>query len=109
LRRVTSERRALSMALELTLSGKIYKRHFAEAIDSDRGLIALQHSARQLKGEWVLLWDRAKLHRSNKVKAYLAHNSPANRRTKIFSIHMAAFAANLRINSHTTAQCQAWS
>jgi transposase len=74
LRRVTSQRRALSTAIGLTLSGKIYKRHFATAIDSDRVLIALQHIGRRLKGNWIRLWDRAQIHRSNKVKAYLAQH-----------------------------------
>lgn len=74
LRRISTERRALSTAIGLTLSGKIYKRHFDKAIDSDRVIIALEHIGRQIKGKWILIWDRGKIHRSDKVKAYLAHH-----------------------------------
>lgn len=74
LRRVTLQRRVLSTAVALTLSGKIYKRHFDKAMDSNRVIIALRHIGRRIKGQWILIWDRAKIHRSHKVEAYLAQH-----------------------------------
>jgi len=42
-KRVTHERRAISTAVALTLSGKIYKRHFEGAIRSEQTIQTLQH------------------------------------------------------------------
>jgi DDE superfamily endonuclease len=75
LRRITVQRRVLSTAAGLTLSGQIYKRHFDKAIDSDRVIIALRHIGRQIERKWILVWDRAKIHRSENVNAYLAQHT----------------------------------
>jgi hypothetical protein len=71
-RRVTSQRRVLSTAMGLTLSGKIYKRHFDQAMDSDCLILALEPIGRKIKGGWILKWDRTKIHGGDKLKAYLA-------------------------------------
>lgn len=70
-KRITSECRALSTAIALTLSGKIYKRHFEGAIRSEQTIQALQHLQRHLPGKIILIWDQARIHTSKPVKEYL--------------------------------------
>jgi transposase len=70
-RRVTKERRALSTAVALTLSGKIYKRHFEGSVNSQKLIEALDHLRRHTPGKIILIWDRARIHRSKITKAYL--------------------------------------
>jgi transposase len=71
LRRV-SKRRELSTVLGLTLSGKIYKRHFAHAIGAADMLVALQHLQRHIPGPMIIVWDRFSAHRAVIVKEYVA-------------------------------------
>jgi transposase len=71
-RRVTSDRRALSTAVALTLSGRIYKRHFDGSIKSEQIIEALQHLQRQVPGKLILIWDRARIHIRKKVRTYLS-------------------------------------
>jgi transposase len=73
-KRVTEDRRALSTAATLTLSGKIYKLHFEGAIRSEQTIQALQHLQRHIPGRIILIWDRARIHTSKKVKTYLANH-----------------------------------
>jgi transposase len=68
---VTKERRALSTAVALTLSGKIYKRHFEGSVNSTKLIEALDHLRRHMPGKIILIWDRARIHRSKITKAYL--------------------------------------
>lgn len=75
LRRVTRDRRALSTAVGLTLSGKIYKRHFDGSMNSADVIKALQHLQRHLPGRFILIWDRARIHTSHATEAYLAVHS----------------------------------
>lgn len=70
-RRVTKERRALSTAVALTLSGKIYKRHFEGSVNSQKLIEALDHLRGHLPGKIILIWDRARIHRSKIAKVYL--------------------------------------
>lgn len=70
-RRVTKERRALSTAVALTLSGKIYKRHFEGSVNSTKLVEALDHLRQHVPGKIILIWDRARIHRSTIAKAYL--------------------------------------
>lgn len=70
-RRVTKERRALSTAVALTLSGKIYKRHFEGSVKSENLIETLEHVQRQIPGKIILIWDRASIHLSKITKAYL--------------------------------------
>lgn len=71
LRRVESERRALSTAVGLTLSGKIFKRHFEGSMKSEQVIESLEHLQRHLPGRVILIWDRASIHKSGKTQAYL--------------------------------------
>jgi transposase len=70
-RRVTKERRALSTAVALTLSGKIYKRHFEGSVKSESLIKTLEHVQRHIPGKIVLIWDRASIHLSKITKVYL--------------------------------------
>ena len=74
LRQVTRDRRALSTGVGLTLSGSIYKRHFNGAMDSDDVIEVLNHLQRHIPGKFILVWDRAKIHTSQKTAAYLAEH-----------------------------------
>ena len=71
-RRVTYDRRALSTAVALTLSGRIYKRHFEGAMKSEQIIETLDHLQRHLPGKIILIWDRARIHTSKKVQNYLS-------------------------------------
>jgi transposase len=71
-RRVTLDRRALSTAVALTLSGRIYKRTFHGPIKSEQIIETLQHLQRQILGKIILIWDRARIHTSKKVRAFLS-------------------------------------
>jgi transposase len=55
----------------LTISGKIYKRHFDGSINSEKFLVGLEHFRRQINKPFIIIWDRSKVHRSKLVKAYL--------------------------------------
>jgi len=70
-KRITYDRRALSTAVALTLSGKIYKRHFEGAMKSEQTIQALEHLQRHIPGRIILIWDRARIHTSKKVQDYL--------------------------------------
>jgi transposase len=70
-RRVSKERRALSTAVALTLSGKIYKMHFEGSIKSENLIETLEHMQRQIPGKIILIWDRASIHLSKLTKTYL--------------------------------------
>ena len=69
-RRVTKERRAISTAVALTLSGKIYKKHFEGSVNSENLVVALAHVQQHVLGKMILIWDRASIHKSKKTKAY---------------------------------------
>ena len=71
LHRVESERRGLSTAVGLSLSGKIYKRHFAGSMKSAQVVDMLKHLQRHLPGPLILIWDRASIHKSRETQKYL--------------------------------------
>jgi transposase len=56
----------------LTLSGKIYKRHFAHAIGATDILVALRHFQRHIARPMIIIWDRLNAHRAVIVKNYVA-------------------------------------
>lgn len=72
LRRVTRDRRVLSTAVALTMSGKICKCHFEGSIKSDQVIATLEHVQRYVPGKIILIWDRARTHKSKKTQAFLA-------------------------------------
>ena len=74
LHRVTRDRRALSTAVGLTLSGKIYKRHFDGSIKSEGIVTTLQHLHRYLPDGFIVIWDGASIHTSNTTETYLAEH-----------------------------------
>jgi transposase len=55
----------------LTLSGRIYKRHFEGAMHSEQVIETLQHVQRHIPGKIILIWDRASIHISKKTRNYL--------------------------------------
>jgi transposase len=71
LRRV-SQRREWSTVIGLTLSGKIYKRHFEHAIGAIDILIALKHFQRPMAKPMIIVWDRFNAHRATIVRDYMA-------------------------------------
>jgi transposase len=73
LRRI-SKRRAVSTAIALTLSGRIYKRHFDHSVHGVDVVAFLRHLQRFLSGHLIVIWDRLQAHRSAEVKAYLGQH-----------------------------------
>ncbi len=71
LKRVEYDRRGVSTAVGLTLSGHIYKRHFAGSMHSGQVILALRHLLRHLPDGFVLIWDRASIHKSKATRAFL--------------------------------------
>jgi transposase len=69
-----SKRRELSTIIALTLSGRIFKRHFPQAIGGTDIVVALQHFQRHLPGPMIVIWDRSATHRAVVVKNYLAEH-----------------------------------
>lgn len=61
----------MSTAVALTLAGKIYKRHFEGSVNSQKLIETLDHLRRHIPGKIILIWDRARIHRSKITKAYL--------------------------------------
>jgi transposase len=74
LRRV-SKRRQVSTAVGLTLSGRIYKKHFDHAIHGEDTVELLKHLRRKIQGPMILIWDHLRAHRSGVVKEFLAGHS----------------------------------
>ena len=55
----------------LTISGKLYKRHFDGSINAEKLLVGLEHLVRHINGPFILIWDRSRTHRAKIVKAFL--------------------------------------
>jgi transposase len=72
LKRVEYDRRGVSTAVGLTLSGKIYKRHFKGSMKSSQVLEALKHLRRHHRRPLTVIWDGASIHKSGETKTYLA-------------------------------------
>ena len=60
------------------MSGKIYKCHFEDSIKSEQVIVALQHLQRHVPGKIILIWDRARTHKSRKTQAYLVVHPEIN-------------------------------
>ena len=74
LRRVESERRAISTAVGLTLSGQIYKRHFKCSMQSEQVIEALRDLLCYMPHGFILIWDRARIHTSVKTERFLSEH-----------------------------------
>lgn len=70
MKRIGKYRRETSTAVALTLSGKIYKRHFDGSVNAGKLLLSLDHFRRHIKGPLIIIWDRSPTHRAKIVKAY---------------------------------------
>lgn len=71
LKRVGKYRRELSTMAALTISGKIYKKHFAGSINSEKVILGLEHLRHHVRRSFILIWDRSRTHRSKLVMKYL--------------------------------------
>lgn len=72
LKRVGKFRRELSTMVGLTISGKIYKRHFPKAIRAKQIVAGLEHFRQQIGRPVIVVWDQSRTHRAKLVKAYVA-------------------------------------
>ena len=64
-------RRETSTMVGLTISGKIYKRHFDGSINSEKLLVGLAHFRRHINKPIILIWDQSRAHKALLVKKYL--------------------------------------
>jgi transposase len=71
LKRIGKYRRELSTMAALTISGKIYKKHFAGSINFEKIIQGLEHLRHHIGGPFILIWDRSRTHRSKLVQKYL--------------------------------------
>lgn len=71
LKRITHFRRETSTMVSLTITGKIYKRHFDGSINAEKLLVGLEHLVRHIPGSIILIWDRSRTHKAKIVKAFL--------------------------------------
>jgi transposase len=72
LKRLTHFRRETSTWVALSLSGKLYKRHFDGGINAEKVIVGLDHLVHHLPGPVILIWDRAQAHKAKTVQAFLA-------------------------------------
>ena len=66
-----SQRRQISTIAALTMNGRIYKRHYRQAIRGPQVVRMLSHLRACLKRPLIVIWDRSSTHRSRVVKDYL--------------------------------------
>jgi transposase len=74
LERIKKERRLVSTAVGLSLSGKIYKRHFKSSIKSPQVIRFLQHLLQFFPQGFILIWDRARIHTSALTRTFLTEH-----------------------------------
>jgi putative transposase len=71
LKRVTKFRRETSTMVGLTISGKIFKRHFDGSVNAEKLIGGLEHFRRHIGRPMILIWDRSRIHRAQIVTDYL--------------------------------------
>lgn len=71
LRRVTRDRRGLTTAVGLTLSGHIYKRHFERGMRSRDVIRVLKHFLHYLPAGFILICDHASIHTGTETLRFL--------------------------------------
>lgn len=64
-------RRETSTMVSLTITGRIYKRHFDGSINAEKLLDGLKHFRRHIQGPFILIWDQSRSHKAKIVQAYL--------------------------------------
>lgn len=55
----------------LTITGKIYKRHFDGSVNSEKLIVGLEHFRHHIKKSFILIWDQSRTHKAKIVKQYL--------------------------------------
>jgi transposase len=70
--RCKSQRRQISTIAALAMNGRIYKRHYREAIRGPQVVRMLRHLRSCLGQPLIVIWDRSQAHRARVVKEYLA-------------------------------------
>jgi transposase len=73
----------------LTISGKIYKRHFDGSINAEKLLVGLGHLLHHINGPFILIWDQSRTHKAKIVKAFL------QKHPKIHVEYLPAYAPEL--------------
>jgi transposase len=68
-------REHLSAISALSPGGKLYSRSQDRAINSDDVVAFLEHLLREVPGRMVLLWDGAPIHRSRRIREFLANGA----------------------------------
>ena len=68
---MTKDRRALSTIAAITLTGRVYKLHFEGSISGKQVVRFLKHIQGQIKGDFILIWDRARIHTGKIAQNYL--------------------------------------
>ena len=63
----------------LTISGKIYKRHFDGSLNAEKLIVGLDHIRRHISKPMILIWDRSPVHRAKVVTAYLEQHPEIHR------------------------------
>lgn len=58
----------------LTITGKIFKKHFDKAINVEKLIVGLKHFRRWIEGPIILIWDRSPVHRARDVTAFLGQH-----------------------------------
>ena len=86
---MTKDRRALSTIAAITLTGKIYKLHFAGSLSGVQVVQFLKHLQRQILGEIILIWDRARIHTGKIAQSYLQDHP------EVHSEYLPAYAPEL--------------
>lgn len=89
IKRVKKERRIVSTAVGLSLSGKIYKRHFKQSIKSLQVVRFLRHLLHFFPNGFILIWDRARIHTSGITQTFLKEHP------EILHEHFPAYAPEL--------------
>ncbi len=65
------DRRLLTTAVGLTLSGKLYRLHFAGGMKSGDVIVFLKHLLRHIPGGFILVCDHASIHTSAETLRFL--------------------------------------
>jgi transposase len=79
LKRITKFRRETSTMVGLTISGKIFKRHFDNSVNAEKLIAGLEHLRRHIQKPMILIWDRSRVHRAKIVTAYLEQHPEIHR------------------------------
>ena len=81
----------------LTISGRVYRRHFRGSINAHKLLLGLEQLRRWIGKPLVLIWDRSRAHRAKCVQAYLASHP------EIMAEFLSGYAPELNPKSATYA------